>query len=352
MKLRNGLLAMGAVLLLSSSIVACGDDDEDTDDSAAGRGGSDSDAGEGSGATSSKAGSPSNGGSGPTAGASPVGGEGGGMLRNIVEIAAANDDFSSLVAAVTKAELADELSAEGPLTVFAPTNDAFDALLESLDVTLDDLTEEQLTEILTYHVVSGRLLAADVVEQTYATTLLGADVRIKVDGNSVFLNLTTEVTATDIQASNGVIHVIDQVLLPPGDIPTVAAENAEFSSLVAALTKAELVDTLAGEGPFTVFAPTNAAFEELLDGLGVTLDDLTKEQLTPILTYHVVAGKLYSEDVVKATEATTVQGEDVAIEVSGNNVVLNGDTNVTAVDVLARNGVIHVIDKVLTPPSP
>jgi len=271
------------------------------------------------------------------------------MLGTIVDVAAANDDFSSLVAAVTKAELVDALSAPGPLTVFAPTNAAFAAALDSLNVTLDDLSKEQLTEILTYHVVAGKLEAADVVKETYATTLFGADVRIKVDGANVFLNLTTKVTATDIQASNGVIHVLDGVLLPPGDIPTVATGNPEFSSLVAALAKAELVDALKADGPFTVFAPTNAAFDAFLASQGVTLAQLTKEQLTPILTYHVVSGKLYSEDVVKATKAKTLQGDDVTIAVAGANVTLNGDTNVTAVDVLAKNGVIHVIDKVLVP---
>lgn len=348
-------MVLSLVASVSTTLVACGDDDDDggSGTPTGGTGGTSNTGGSssaGKGGTSNNTAGTNNNNGGTNAGGT-AGTGGSAALGTIVDIAAANEDFSSLVAAVTKAGLVDALSADGPLTVFAPTNDAFDALFQAENITLDDLSKEQLTDILTYHVVAGKLEAADVVEATFAPTLFGADVRIKVDGDNVFLNLTTKVTATDIQASNGVIHVLDGVLMPPGDIPTVATGNPEFSSLVAALVKADLVDALKADGPFTVFAPTNEAFDKLFDTLNVTLDDLTKEQLTPILTYHVVPGKLYSEDVVKATEATTLQGDDVTIEVEGGTVTLNGNSKVEAVDVLAKNGVIHVIDTVLLPPG-
>ena len=377
-------LAVTCFLAFSFAAVACSDDDDDDTTGTGGTGGSATagKGGTGGSATAGKGGtggSTSGSGSGGKAGSSGAagaagaaagsagagegggggqaagsGGEGGGaVLGDIVDIAAGNPDFSSLVAAVQKAELVTALKGDGPLTVFAPTNAAFDALFDDLGVGLDDLSKEQLTPILTYHVVSGAVKAADVVDLTYATSLLGSDFRIKVEGGSVFLNGDTKVTATDILASNGVIHVIDHVLLPPGDITEVAAANDSFDSLVAALTKADLIETLQGDGPFTVFAPTDAAFDEFLSDQGVTLDDLSAEALRPILLYHVVPGKLYSEDVVEATSATTVEGSDVTIAVTGSTVTLGDSTeetaSVTAVDVLASNGVIHVIDKVLVP---
>jgi uncharacterized surface protein with fasciclin (FAS1) repeats len=270
---------------------------------------------------------------------------------DIVDTAAAAGGFESLLAAATAAGLVDTLKGDGPLTVFAPTDEAFAALLDGLGVTLDDLTADQIATILTYHVISGRVTAEDVVSLTVAQTVQGSDVRVRVEDGGVVLSGgagDVNVIATDISATNGVIHVIDGVLLPPSDIPTTATD-AGFESLVAAVAKAELVDTLAGEGPFTVFAPTDEAFAAALDSLGVTLDDLTKDDLTPILTYHVVPGKLYSEDVVAVSSATTVQGGDVSVEVVDGGVVLNGSVNVVATDVLADNGVIHVIDGVLLP---
>ena len=282
----------------------------------------------------------------------------GGMAaaKDIVDVAAGNPDFSSLVAAVTKAELVTTLKGPGPFTVFAPTNAAFTALLTALNTNLGALTKEALTPILTYHVVAGKVQAADVVKLKVANTVSGADIRIRVEGAKVFLTggngADIEVTVTDIPASNGVIHVINKVLVPPKDIVGVAVD-AKFTTLAAALTAAGLVDTLKGPGPFTVLAPTDAAFAKLPAG---TLTDLLKPEnkakLADILKYHVVPGKVYSETVVTLTKATTVQGKDVAIAVAGGVVTLNGTSKVTATDILASNGVIHVIDTVLLPPAP
>jgi transforming growth factor-beta-induced protein len=289
--------------------------------------------------------------------------------QNIVEIAAGNPDFSTLVAAVTAAGLAGTLSGPGPFTVFAPTNAAFAKLpAGTVDTLLKPENKQQLIDILTYHVVPGRVLAADVVNLTSAKTVNGAEVKITVNGSTVMVDNAT-VTATDILATNGVIHVIDTVIIPqaaptPVMPPTGAAAQAaadivdtavgagDFKTLVAAVTAAGLVDTLKGPGPFTVFAPNDAAFAKLPAG---TIDNLlkpeNKQQLVDILTYHVVAGRVLAADVVNLTSAKTVNGAEVKITVSGGNVKVN-DSNVIATDVLASNGVIHVIDAVLLPPAP
>jgi len=343
-------------IALVGGIAAC--DSDDASD-ATGTGGTTAMGGStGTGGTPGAGGTPAaTGGTPGMGGAAPAGGTGGVVApKDIVDIAAGNPAFSSLVAAVTKAELVTTLKGTGPFTVFAPTNDAFAALLTALNTNLGALTKEALTPILTYHVVAGKVLAADVVKLKVAKTVNGSDIRIRVDGAKVFLaggnGADIEVTMTDIQASNGVIHVINKVLLPPKDIVDVAVD-AKFNTLAAALTAAGLVDTLKGPGPFTVLAPTDAAFAKLPPA---TLADLLKPEnkakLADILKYHVIPGKVYSETVVTLTKATTVQGKDVTIAVAGGVVTLNGSSKVTATDVLASNGVIHVIDTVILPPAP
>ena len=215
----------------------------------------------------------------------------------VVDIASGSDDFSLLVDAVTKAGLADTLSdPEAELTVFAPTNAAFEAALESLGTTLEEVDVETLTAILTYHVVGSKALAADVVGLDMVSTLNGGDVKIRVEDKNVILTDVlgndVNVTATDLEAMNGVVHVIDAVLLPPELLPDsvvdIAVDN-DFSSLVAAVMKAGLGDALSDpEAELTVFAPTNEAFAAALMALGTTLDDVPVELLTQILTYHVV----------------------------------------------------------------
>jgi transforming growth factor-beta-induced protein len=162
----------------------------------------------------------------------------------------------------------------------------------------------------------------------------------------VKLNKMTNVTQADLMASNGVIHVIDKVLLP-NSIVDLASNNSTFSILVEALVKAELVSTLSGAGPFTVFAPTNAAFTSLFSTLGVSgISDLTKEQLTPILLKHVVTGNIVSSDL-KTGKVMTLNG-DIMVNV-GSAVTINENTNVILANVQGTNGVVHAIDKVLLP---
>ena len=283
--------------------------------------------------------------------------------KTIVDLAVEDGRFTTLVAAVQAAGLAETLSGEGPFTVFAPTDEAFAALPEgTLDTLLLPENKQQLTDILLYHVVPGKVMASDVAGldgKMADTALEGKQIGIKVDMGSVYLNETTKVIITDIEASNGVIHVIDSVLLPPSaeamdtmDIVDTAVADGRFTTLVAAVQAAELVDTLKGEGPFTVFAPTDDAFAALPEG---TLDTLllpeNKQQLTDILLYHVVPGKVMAADVVGLTSASTVLGKDATVTVKDGKVFLNDNVEIIITDIETSNGVIHVIDTVLIPPQ-
>ena len=270
--------------------------------------------------------------------------------KSIVDIATEDGRFQTLVAALWAAGLAETLAADGPFTVFAPTDDAFDRLpAGTVDALLADIPA--LTEILLYHVVSGNVLAADVVDLDSATTLQGDSVDITVDGTSVLIN-DARVVITDIQADNGTIHVIDSVLLPPqkvGSIVDIAAEDGRFQALVAALEVSGLAEALEGDGPFTVFAPTDEAFARLPAG---TVDALLADipALTEILLYHVVSGNVLAADVVGLDSATTLQGQSVSISLEGDTVLIN-DARVIITDIQADNGTIHVIDSVLLPPQ-
>ncbi|MCL4270449.1 MAG: fasciclin domain-containing protein [Anaerolineales bacterium] len=280
-------------------------------------------------------------------------------LADIVDTAVADGRFTTLVAALEAAGLVETLKGEGPFTVFAPTDDAFAALPEgTVESLLLPENKQQLTDILLYHVVSGKVMAADVTGLESATTVLGKDIAIKVDMGNVYIN-DAQVIITDIETSNGVIHVIDAVILPPSDeeaesntIVDIAVADGRFTTLVAALQAAELVETLSGEGPFTVFAPTDDAFAALPAG---TVEDLllpeNKQALTDILLYHVVSGKVMAADVVGLTSATTVLGKDLTITVTDGKVFLNDNVEVIITDIEASNGVIHVIDAVLLPPQ-
>jgi transforming growth factor-beta-induced protein len=282
--------------------------------------------------------------------------------KDIVDTAVADGRFTTLVAAVQAAGLVDTLKGEGPFTVFAPTDDAFAKLPAG---TVEDLLKpenlETLTNILLYHVVSGKVMAADVVTldgKTADTAFAGNSVTISVKDGNVFLNDNVQVIITDIATSNGVIHVIDTVLLPPAktaDIVDTAVADGRFTTLVAAVQAAGLVDTLKGEGPFTVFAPTDDAFAKLPAG---TVEDLLKpenlETLTNILLYHVVSGKVMAADVVTLdgkTADTAAEGNSITISVKDGNVFLNDNVQVIITDIATSNGIIHVIDTVLLPPA-
>ena len=276
--------------------------------------------------------------------------------KDIVDTAVADGRFKTLVAAVQAAGLVETLKGEGPFTVFAPTDEAFAKLPAG---TVEGLLKEpaKLKDILLYHVVAGNVMAADAAKLTSANTVLGKPITIKVEGGKVMINDATVVIA-DVKTSNGVIHVIDLVLLPPApedaepttkDIVDTAVADGRFKTLVAAVQAAGLVETLKGEGPFTVFAPTDEAFAKLPAG---TVEGLLKEpaKLKDILLYHVVAGNVMAADAAKLTSANTVLGKPITIKVEGGKVMIN-DATVVIADVKTSNGVIHVIDLVLLPPA-
>lgn len=268
-------------------------------------------------------------------------------LPSIVDIATGDENFSTLVTALTEAGLVDALSGDGPYTVFAPTNAAFDALPEgALDELLAD--QEALTQVLLYHVVDGKAMAEDVVGLPYAETLAEQPVLFTVDDGTVMVNEAT-VTTADVEATNGVVHVIDAVLLPPTmDIVETAIDAGNFTTLVTAIEASGLVETLQGEGPFTVFAPTDEAFALLPEG---TIENLLNDipALTDILLYHVVEGRVLSADVIELDTATTVNDLELMISVNEDGSVMINDAMVVVTDILATNGVIHVIDAVLLP---
>ena len=303
----------------------------------------------------------------------------------LVDLVVATEALSVLEAAVIKAGLAETLSSEGPFTVFAPTDDAFVALLGVLGDdynSLDDFDEEAeialLRDILLYHVIAAQVNAADLAAGMVPTALADNSIEVIASGASFVIGDASEtdanITGTDIMASNGVAHTIDKVLLPQSAIDFVtslslktivdtAVATDDLSLLVNALLQADagLVETLNGDGPFTVFAPTNAAFVALLGVLGDDFNSLAdfdteaeKELLVKVLTYHVVAGTAaFSTDLNDGQNIETFQGENVGINIKDGTVhiVDATETNaaVTTADVKASNGVVHIIDKVLLP---
>jgi len=277
--------------------------------------------------------------------------------RNIVELAQNTPELSILVEAVVAAGLAPTLST-GSLTVFAPTNAAFAALLAELGLSKEALLANKplLTAVLTYHVLGSRVVRADVPLGKAITPVSGGFFKIEsanglkiTDGR----NRVTTITSTDIQASNGVVHLVDRVLLPADkDIVATAMAVPDFSILVEAVAAAGLVATLQGPGPFTVFAPTNAAFAALLAELGLAKEALLANTalLTRVLTYHVVPARVLKAEVPVNTAIATVQGQSFTVNPS---LVITDQSlrtsRITGTDVFASNGVVHTVDRVLLP---
>jgi transforming growth factor-beta-induced protein len=268
--------------------------------------------------------------------------------QDIVGLASRDGRFSTLVAALGAANLVETLQSAGPFTVFAPTDAAFAKLpAGTVEALLNDIPT--LTSILLYHVVPGKVLASDVVGLSSAETALGEDLQVSLNNGGVLIN-DSNVLITDLEATNGVIHVIDTVLLPPARQPNIveiAVADGRFKTLTAALGAANLVETLQGQGPFTVFAPTDDAFAKLPAGtVQALLNDIPT--LTNILLYHVVPGKVMAADAARFSRATAINGRPIRISQRYGNVFLN-DSKVIITDIEAENGVIHVIDAVLLP---
>ena len=261
--------------------------------------------------------------------------------------AAATGVHESLVAALAQAELVSTLEGPGPFTVFAPTDDAFAAA--NIDLVALDTPEgkETLTDILLYHVYSGSVPASAVTDGMMAEMVNGDKVAFTNDGTTVTVGGATVITA-DVIASNGIIHVIDKVLMPPSDIPTTAGTTGIHNTLVNAVVQANLLTTLSGDGPFTVFAPTDQAFTDAGVDLAALDTPEGNQALANILQYHVISGEVPASGVTDCLSADAVNGQPLSFTVGDSGVMVN-DANVITTDVITSNGLIHVIDKVLTP---
>jgi uncharacterized surface protein with fasciclin (FAS1) repeats len=270
--------------------------------------------------------------------------------NDIVDTAIGAGSFNTLVAAVQAAGLVDALKQPGPYTVFAPTDAAFAKLpagtVESL---LKPENKDRLTAILLYHVVPSEVLAAKVVKLSAADTLNGQRVAISATSSGVKID-EANVSATDIKCTNGVIHVIDTVLIPSSkNIVETASATGSFATLLTAAQAAGLVDALQAAGPLTLFAPTDEAFAKLgPDTIAMLLKPENKQQLADILKYHVVSGRVYSDQAVKGAPLATLQGG--TLKVTGGKVPKVEKATILTADVDTANGVIHIIDAVLMPP--
>lgn len=275
---------------------------------------------------------------------------GGTSLPTITELASGSEDFETLTALLGAAGLADALDGPGPFTVFAPTDDAFDALPPELtNALLQPENADVLANVLKYHVVAGEVPAAVATSLPYARATNGQRIPFVFDPNVGFFVDGAEVVTTDIQCANGVVHVISDVMLPAiQNTVATARSEGDFTTLFAALQATGFDDPLANAGPYTVFAPTDAAFADLPDGLLETLlaeEDLVT--LSAILGFHVVEGRYYASELPNAN-LTTLQGQRLRFRDNGTHIGVNG-AKIVQGNVVTSNGMIHVIDKVMTP---
>ena len=272
--------------------------------------------------------------------------------KSIIDTALADGRFSTLATALTEAELVEALQGDGPFTVLAPTDEAFAKLPDgTLSKLLGESSRDTLRSILNYHVISGSAKLGDALKLGTATTLQGESVQIAFIEGRIGVNEASLVNA-DIQCSNGIIHVIDAVLLPPVPKPKsileTAKEAGKFETLLAALEATGLVSALTADGPFTVFAPTDAAVGRLPESAESLLLEENREKLEGILKYHVVKGRISAGDALNSGQALTLGGESLEFAVSDGLLKVNGST-ISTVDLECSNGMIHIIDQVLIP---
>lgn len=279
--------------------------------------------------------------------------------NTITDVVTNTSNFSTLEAAVIKAGLATTLSSPGPFTVFAPDDNAFQQAGITTAV-LNSLTQAQVSDILLYHTIAAKVMAAQVPAGPNAAvaTAGGDSVYLTSNANGVFVN-GIKVTQADVAASNGVIHAIGSLLMPPtGNIVEMAQADTTFSLLVEAVLRASqgstnVAQVLSGNGPFTVFAPTNAAFRSAGFQDAASIQATDPDVLAGILTYHVIGARVFSSDLLDGQQPTTVNGGKVTIGLTGGATVkgISNTTasNIIATNIVADNGVIHVIDQVLLP---
>lgn len=276
------------------------------------------------------------------------------VSNTVVDIIVNSDNHTLLEAAVIQADLAGTLSGDGPFTVFAPTDAAVTALAQTLQITAEELLAlPNLADILLYHVVSGQTLSSELSDGQSITTLQGSDVLVTVNQQGVMIN-DAPVSTPDVMASNGVVHVIDAVLLPPAapvsTVWDVIANSEDHTILEQAILAVGLDANLANAEALTVFAPTDAAFTEFMEDEDLTIEDiLGSEGLLSILLYHAVAGTYLSSDLLDEMLLTSLEGEDIYVNVLDAEVILNESASVVNANLLAENGVVHAIDYVLFP---
>ena len=275
------------------------------------------------------------------------------VAKSIYEIAKADTSFSILVAGIDKAGLKTTLSGTGTFTVFAPNNAAFrklDLSVEEINSMTDPEEIEEMKNVILFHALGSKVKSTDL-SNTYVPTLFtvnGNGVSLKTSINPVKINGYANVLTANIEASNGILHVVDELLIPP-TVVDIAVNNGSFNALVSALDKAELVSTLEDGENLTVFAPTDNAFS----AINFKLEDFTKESLTPILTAHVLGTQVRSSQIQNNQEVTTLNDKvkltfntSMGVKFSGGK---TSDISVTTADLQATNGVVHVINKVILP---
>jgi len=270
--------------------------------------------------------------------------------KDIVTTAVEAGSFKTLAAALEAGGLVSALQGDGPFTVFAPSDAAFAKLPKgTVETLLKPENKHKLVDLLKFHVVKGRVMAADVVKLASADTLNGQRLTILVDEGSVQLD-GVKVIKTDIGCSNGVIHVVDSVLMPAtDDLVTLAQKAGTFQTLLTAAKAAGLAETLMKGGPFTLLAPSDEAFAKLPAGtVEALLKPENKDKLVRILKAHVIEGRVYSDQVAGLSEAPTLAGVNLPVKKQGASLTLYG-AKVSVADLEASNGVVHVIDSVIVP---
>lgn len=278
--------------------------------------------------------------------------------QSVWDVITANEELSQFETIARAAVLADNLDQDGPFTVFAPTN----AALEDLQSTFGD-SEATTTEILLYHIINGRYNGPNVADRSTLMTLMGEQINVKVENGQIVLNDTVTITTTDIVAENGVVHIIDQVLLPPqnalrtsdesstdASLWQVLEEDGRFTTFLSLAQQAGLADELANTNAnLTVFVPTDTAFDNL-DEEQVNEYTKNNDTVEAILSYHLVGDRLGINQIATDEYIPTLEGRPLFVTYDEDNpiVMINGQP-VTEFNIVAANGVIHVVDTVLAP---
>ncbi|MFK7774795.1 MAG: fasciclin domain-containing protein, partial [Saprospiraceae bacterium] len=273
--------------------------------------------------------------------------------QTVMSIIEDSPDHNTLESLINSAGLNATLSGAGTFTVFAPTDLAFASLDPALVATLTGDPSGKLTKALLYHVLGAEVVSGSLTDGQTATTLFGQDITVTINAMmEVFIN-TAQVTVPDLDATNGVVHVINEVLLPPNvTVADVVINSAVHETLEGAVIAADLATTLSDlNGTFTVFAPTDDAFAALDPAVLNILTSNADTKLKNALLYHVLGAEVLSSDLSDGQTATTLFGQDIAVTIDANGGVMINNANVVIADIPTFNGVVHVLDAVILPPN-